>query len=212
MNKRNTEGFALAYVVIVIAVLTTLSLGLMSISLRILQVQDKNMQRMQDKYAAQGAVELFVASLPDTFFALNEDKVETITLKPGETLDPARLLFTSREEASSNSAYSEAISSVKGDIQEELCSLGVDERNIGSSPARYTSEVVYQVTVNGTTVVAVLGFSCEFSAIVPVIVKTIDGSDKTVSESTMYTYGCKISDVTSEFVSYEIITEGGGAS
>ena len=63
MKKRNDEGFALAYVVVVIFILCSIAIALMSSTLRTLQAQENMVQRMKDKYAAMGEIERLVAEL-----------------------------------------------------------------------------------------------------------------------------------------------------
>lgn len=63
MKKRNDEGFALAYVVVVIFVLCSIAIALMSSTLRTLQAQENMVQRMKDKYEAMGEIERLVAEL-----------------------------------------------------------------------------------------------------------------------------------------------------
>lgn len=61
MKKRNTDGFALIYVVVVIFILCAIALALMSATLRTLQAQEASIRRMEQKYAAQGEIERLVA-------------------------------------------------------------------------------------------------------------------------------------------------------
>lgn len=63
MKKRNTDGFALIYVVVVIFILCAIALALMSSTLRTLQAQEASIRRMEQKYAAQGEIERLVAEL-----------------------------------------------------------------------------------------------------------------------------------------------------
>ena len=62
MRKHN-DGYALVLVLVVMVVLCLVALALMSNSLRNLQSQQKSIERMEDKYAAEGAVEIVVAEL-----------------------------------------------------------------------------------------------------------------------------------------------------
>lgn len=62
MMKRN-DGYALAYVMVVLLVLAFVSLATMSLALIPAKNQAATQQRMQDKYAAQGLVEQVVAQL-----------------------------------------------------------------------------------------------------------------------------------------------------
>lgn len=68
--KKHNEGYALVLVLVVMAVLTIVVTSVLSLSLRNLQAQQKSIQRMEDKYAAQGAIEIVVANL---------EKVESVS-------------------------------------------------------------------------------------------------------------------------------------
>ena len=91
MLKRN-EGYALSYVLVVLLVLCGIAIAVMSISLNNLKNQQASIDRMVDKYAAQGMVEQVVAQLensktPDTVVndALSYDNltgIYTIELSP----------------------------------------------------------------------------------------------------------------------------------
>ena len=91
MLKRN-EGYALSYVLVVLLVLCGIAIAVMSISLHNLKNQQASIDRMVDKYAAQGMVEQVVAQLensktPDTVVndALSYDNltgIYTIELSP----------------------------------------------------------------------------------------------------------------------------------
>lgn len=61
--KKHDEGYVLAYVVVIMAVLTTIALSVMSVSLSNLQKQRAEVERMQDKYAAEGDIEQVIARL-----------------------------------------------------------------------------------------------------------------------------------------------------
>lgn len=63
MNKRNTEGYVLAYVLIVIAVMGMIAATLMTSTLQVITAQENSIQYMKDKYAAMGEVEKLVAEL-----------------------------------------------------------------------------------------------------------------------------------------------------
>lgn len=63
MNKRNTEGFVLAYVMIVIAVVSAITMALTTSTLKVLQAQEQSVERMQAKYEAMGEIERLAAAL-----------------------------------------------------------------------------------------------------------------------------------------------------
>ena len=63
MNKRNTEGFVLAYVMIVIAVVSAITMALTTSTLNVLKAQEQSVERMQDKYEVMGEIEKLAAAL-----------------------------------------------------------------------------------------------------------------------------------------------------
>lgn len=65
MFKRN-DGYALSYVLVVLMVLAIIATAVMAPPLRNLQMQQASIERMQEKYAAQGMVEQVVAQLGTT--------------------------------------------------------------------------------------------------------------------------------------------------
>lgn len=60
MRKHN-EGYALPFVLVVITVLFLVALAISTVSLRNLQSQQASIQQMQDKYEAQGQIEIVTA-------------------------------------------------------------------------------------------------------------------------------------------------------
>lgn len=73
IKKRNEDGFALVYVVVVIFILCSIAIALMSHTLNTLQAQQKMIERMQHKYEAQGEIERLVAELESTLDELDPD-------------------------------------------------------------------------------------------------------------------------------------------
>jgi len=63
MNKRNTEGYVLAYLLIVIAVMGAIAATLMTSTVQVMASQQNSIQYMKDKYEAMGEVEKLVAEL-----------------------------------------------------------------------------------------------------------------------------------------------------
>lgn len=77
--KKHDEGYVLAYVVVIMAVLTTIALSVMSVSLSNLQKQRAEVERMQDKYAAEGAIEQAIEIIENIDYSL----IENISLPEG---------------------------------------------------------------------------------------------------------------------------------
>ena len=65
MFKRN-DGYALSYVLVVLMVLAIIATAVMAPPMRNLQMQQASIERMKDKYIAQGMVEQVVAQLTPT--------------------------------------------------------------------------------------------------------------------------------------------------
>ncbi len=63
MKKKHEEGYALVFVLVVMIVLCTVALSLMGIALRNMHAQTSSIERMQDKYKAQGEIEVVVSKL-----------------------------------------------------------------------------------------------------------------------------------------------------
>lgn len=62
MRKHN-EGYALPFVLVVMTVLALVATSMMTLALRNLQNQRTSVERMQDRYTAEGAIEIVVARL-----------------------------------------------------------------------------------------------------------------------------------------------------
>lgn len=63
--RKYDEGYALPFVLVVMVVLCLVAASLMTGSLRNLKSQQASIERMQDQYKAQGAIEKVVAQLED---------------------------------------------------------------------------------------------------------------------------------------------------
>lgn len=74
MFKRN-DGYALSYVLVVLMVLAIIATAVMAPPLRNLQMQQASIERMQEKYIAQGMVEQVVAQLENADSLLSEEAI-----------------------------------------------------------------------------------------------------------------------------------------
>lgn len=72
--KKDTGGYALLYVLVIVMVLVAISMMICTVALRNLQSQQAAVERMADKYAAQGEIEK------------TEVKIEALTVT-GNTID-----------------------------------------------------------------------------------------------------------------------------
>ncbi len=81
--KKNNGGYVLAYVMIVITVVSAMALAVGSVAVRNLQVQEAAVERMQDLYAAEGEIERFQAWVKDQKY--DETKIEEYPKSRGLT-------------------------------------------------------------------------------------------------------------------------------
>lgn len=65
MRKHN-EGYALPLVLVVMVVLCLVAMTMMSVSLRNMENQRASIERMQDQYIAEGAIEAVLAEMDNT--------------------------------------------------------------------------------------------------------------------------------------------------
>lgn len=63
MKHRNDGGYSLALVLVVMAVLATIVTVLLTVTIDNMKVQEKQIERMQDQYEAQGKLEKVLAEL-----------------------------------------------------------------------------------------------------------------------------------------------------
>ena len=61
--KKDTGGYALLYVLVIVMVLAAISMMICTVALRNLQSQQAAVERMADKYAAQGEIEKIKAKI-----------------------------------------------------------------------------------------------------------------------------------------------------
>ncbi len=77
--QRRDGGYALVFVLVVIVVLCLVASSMLSVSLRNLQNQQTSIERMQDEYAAQGAIEQVVSQLCATeSFTKEEPSIDSL--------------------------------------------------------------------------------------------------------------------------------------
>lgn len=86
MLKRN-EGYALTYVLVVLMVLAIIATAVMAPPLRNLQMQQASIERMQEKYIAQGMIEQVVAQLEKQTERPSADIIEGIKDSSGTTIE-----------------------------------------------------------------------------------------------------------------------------
>lgn len=72
--KKHDEGYVLAYVMVVVAVMAAISASVSAIAVRNIQTQQNAVQRMQDKYEAEGEIEKIVAELNSVSISETDNK------------------------------------------------------------------------------------------------------------------------------------------
>lgn len=93
MNKRNTEGFVLAYVMIVIAVVSAITMALTTSTLNVLKAQEQSVVRMQDKYEAMGVIENIIANAEDNCIGATADNIGSPETALSKAQDACILAF-----------------------------------------------------------------------------------------------------------------------
>ena len=71
--RKDTGGYALLYVLVVIILLCAVAMMICTVSMQNLTAQQKSVERMVDKYAAQGEVEKILAQIPEVPMAQKKD-------------------------------------------------------------------------------------------------------------------------------------------
>ena len=82
---KQNDGYALAYVLVVLLVLAAIAMGAMGLSLNALERQQTSLNQMKDKYAAQGLVEQVVAQLEKLTSEITDETLEAVKLGTTES-------------------------------------------------------------------------------------------------------------------------------
>ena len=144
MTKRNTEGYVLAYLLIVIAVLGVIGASLMTSTLQVVQAQEKSLVYMKDKYEAMGEVEKFVAALSSLSYNHEDSSGNQI------------FGFTDDENACNNDAENRLWTILLPDLISEYSSL---EITCDDSLRNNSLNVVYKPSHSSTKIVADISFN-----------------------------------------------------
>ncbi len=83
--KKHNEGYALVLVLVVITVLSLVAMAMTAASLRNLQNQQKSIERMEAKYAAQGEIEKVIAGFENKIASAGE--LQNISIANTPTLE-----------------------------------------------------------------------------------------------------------------------------
>lgn len=84
MRKHN-EGYVLPLVLVVMVIMSLIAVGVMSVSLRNLQAQKSDIERMQAQYAAQGQIETAMAKLTANLNSLKTGTGNTMDTEESDT-------------------------------------------------------------------------------------------------------------------------------
>ena len=89
--RKHDEGYALVFVLVVVVVLSVIAIALMTGALKNLQAQSSSIERMEDKYVAEGMIEVVVTTL----------NVELSKYNPGFTVLSSESIAECRSEIAS---------------------------------------------------------------------------------------------------------------
>ena len=197
MNKRNTEGYVLIYVLIAVTVMGLIAATLMTSTLQVIQAQEKSVAYMKDKYEAQGEVERFMAEL--------------CALNTTYSSEQSR----STHDATQNSATkSEAINAATSGATAAFLSAITDASGNHTSPSE-VEPGIYEVPLKSTAGSILVDAKVWIE--VTTSTNTLESTDSTDPDRPLTTYTCthevKINDI--YFKQYAISSvapdpEGGG--
>lgn len=88
--KKHNEGYVLAFVLIVVAVLALISTAVSTVAVRNMETQQAAVKRMQLKYEAEGAVEIVLSQLADVTFNAVDGEEKALDDKITELCNPVR--------------------------------------------------------------------------------------------------------------------------
>lgn len=155
--KKHDEGYVLAFVMVVILVLCIVAVSLMTASINNLKAQNAAVQRMVDKYAAQGVIEQVVSVIDSEITISKENGLKagleerlgeyiTVTLDhvDGNTEDPEAVLtgFSATLQLTSQPADSSARIEATIEWKADVTTEG-NKYRITTTTLNYTS---YQIS------------------------------------------------------------------
>ena len=182
--RKDTGGYALLYVLVVIILLCAVAMMICTVSMQNLTAQQKSVERMADKYAAQGEVEKFKAVAVD----LNSLGIANREYKA--ILD-------------SNAENSGLLNTYIDKLGAEITVENFDEIS-GTGAGNYLLKATIKKQQNDISVVAEMNINVRIAV-------TMKGEpDPTDSTQTIQVPYYYIDAVESEFTSYTI--ENGGAA
>lgn len=204
MNKRNTEGYVLAYLLIVITVMGLIAATLMTSTLQVVTAQEKSLTYMQSKYEAMGEIEKAIAQLTYTFEQTNPGSSEGIAV------------FSSGQYETLNSENSSAKSAVEDQLKNLIVDSDSCELNLPNlSTTDAVSAVCYFVLSQTSSDVSI---TAEFQMPYQVTTTAHDNSyytnsngSNTLVEDIDYSY--KLIIESCDMISYQVSSsESGGAA
>jgi len=148
MTKRNTEGYVLAYLLIVIAVMGAIAATLMTSTVQVMASQQNSIQYMKDKYEAMGEIECVFAEI----------EKYVIQSGDGDTFDAQKAFYKfintdvldNDDDSESNSDIGDYYAVVDGD--EDIYSFTFDfQANKGTVSIKTTICVLLCIKVTSTS-------------------------------------------------------------
>ena len=138
--KKHNEGYVLPLVLVVMIIMALIVVGVMSVSLRNLQTQKADIERMKDQYAAQGEIERAIAEINKELIA---DAVSNSSISAEGTRDN---VTTAIQKAVEQVRSAEVIS-VTWDTEAEENSTCVVDLQANAGEIQITCKVKYQDVV-----------------------------------------------------------------
>ena len=136
--KKNNGGYVLAYVMIVITVVSAMALAVGSVAVRNLQVQEAAVERMKDMYKAEGEIERFQAWVKDQEY--DETKIEEY---PEKSDDATVTVKVDSENSTSTENTITVIAKAKSTTVTAVMQVDVDNNEKKVTTIKYTS---YNIT------------------------------------------------------------------
>lgn len=216
MNKRNTEGFVLAYVMIVIAVVSAITMALTTSTLNVLKAQEQSVERMQDKYEAMGRIEWAIAQAEANGNSI--DSVVCSTLDNSYSAYGAGIIPYSGESNNNDTIVSEIESEIAELVKEQAFDHVTTALTSAVSFFKVSNIEYFQIAENDSdnlsfSVISHAGsveikatFSLSYSADITVAI-----ADESEGEEILCSYTLDVFDFSLNFDSYEITSIGGAA-
>lgn len=136
--KKDTGGYALLYVLVIVMVLVAISMMICTVALRNLQSQQAAVERMADKYAAQGEIEKIKAIMEEGISGEYDNPAKAyLEAIDGKTATAVITFSPTAEDVTATK--SEIVASIKSAEEDILVSAKVTI-NLTYDPHTYTDD------------------------------------------------------------------------